>query len=46
MRVIKAAMGCDDDKAETVFAEAVILGQIVKVKDWEVVGVYEMKKDF
>ena len=43
LRVIKAALSCDDDRAETVFAEAVILGQIVKVKDWEGVPVYEMK---
>lgn len=45
LRVIKAALQCEDDRAETVFAEAVLMGQIVKVKEWEGVGVYEMKKD-
>ena len=34
LREIKAATGCGDAEAETVFAEAVILGQIVKVKEW------------
>ena len=43
LREIKAATGCGDAEAETVFAEAVLLGQIVKVKEWEGVGVYEMK---